>query len=239
MKGKSLFAHKWFRITADILISALVISAIVFGVIKYTKPDTKFNSQLSRQQIQEALLQDYHQSTSNPEFKVTSLRQFFRVTGDVVLDHLARTKYFSNILTNKRVDTIGLATVACSTDSACGITNEGYQYPIPVNQSELKKLQIDVPKTRNPTIIIIDVRSEEEYLASHIPGAVNLPITQIVDTAFPIDRWATMIVVGNTYEETRIASEALYKLCFHYIYRFQYPYQYWDGEKETFLANGE
>lgn len=238
MNGKSVFSRKWFRITADVLISILVISAIIFGIIKYSKPDTKFSSQLSRQQVQEALLMEYQHSTANPEFKVNSLRRFFRKTGDVIIDRLARTKYFSNILSSRRINNIGLATVACSSDSACGITNEGYQYPIPVNQEELIKLQIDVPQTRNPTIIIIDVRSEEEYLASHIPGAVNIPVTQIVDIIFPMDRWSTVVVVGNTYEETRIASEALYRMLFHYIYRFQYPYPYWNGEKETFLANG-
>ena len=231
-----LISNKWFRRAIDVSIVLVVIGFMVFGYFKYTKTDTTFTHQLSRQEVQEILLNEYRNSSVYPEAKPGSLRLWMKKVSELPAEWLSRSKFFSTILTKNRIDRIGLSTQSC--EDSCGGVNEGYAYPIPINQKELIQLQKDIPNYDYSELIIIDIRSEEEYLKSHIPGAVNIPMNELVESVFPMNRWFPLVVVGNNYEETRIASEALYRMLFHFIYRFQYPYPYWNGEKETFLANG-
>ena len=231
-----LTSNKWLRRVIDVSIVVIVIGFLVLGYFKYTKTDTTFTGQLSRQEVQEILMKEYRNSSIYPEAKPDSLRLLMRKTSELSVEWLSRTKFFSTILAKNRIDRIGLSTQSC--EDTCGGVNEGYAYPIPINQHELEKLQIETPKAKYPDLIIIDVRGEQAYLESHIPGAVYVPMTEIVETVFPMNRWLPIVVVGNNYEETRIASEALYRMLFHFVYRFQYPYPYWNGEKETFLAKG-
>ncbi|MCE5223266.1 rhodanese-like domain-containing protein [bacterium] len=231
-----LTSNKWLRRTIDVSVVVVVIGFLVFGYFKYTKTDTTFTGQLSRQEVQAILLKEYQDSSISPNIGTGSLQLLMRKTRELPAEWLSRSKFFSTILAKNRIDRIGLSTQSC--EDSCGGVNEGYAYPIPINQSELRKLQIETPKTKYPDLIILDVRGEQAYLESHIPGAVYVPMTEIVETVFPMNRWLPIVVVGNNYEETRIASEALYRMLFHFVYRFQYPYPYWNGEKETFLANG-
>ena len=231
-----LISNQWLRKGLDITIIVVVVGFLVFGFFKYTKPDTTFTGQLSRQEVQAFLEQEYRKSSIYPESKSNPLQYFLKKTREFPTEWLSRSKFFSTILSKNRIDRIGLSTQSC--EDSCGGVNEGYAYPIPINQAELKKLQIETPKSKYPDLIILDIRGEQAYLESHIPGAIYVPLTDIVETVFPMNRWLPIVVVGNNYEQTRIASEALYRMLFHYVYRFQYPYDFWDGEKETFLANG-
>lgn len=45
-----------------------------------------------------------------------------------------------------------------------------------------------------PDLVVLDVRSEGEYAAGHIPGAINVPI------AFPVSAWTAMGEGGIFYE---------------------------------------
>ena len=44
-------------------------------------------------------------------------------------------------------------------------------------------------------VTVVDVRTPEEYAASHIPGALNVPVDQVLDGALP----ATMADKNRTY----------------------------------------
>ena len=39
-----------------------------------------------------------------------------------------------------------------------------------------------------PGAMLIDVREEDEFMAGHIPGATNVPLSTIGDAALPKDR---------------------------------------------------
>ena len=221
----------------DVLIGIVVVVFLTFGYIKYNRTNDTYSAQLSREKIQEILIKEYENSSLNPAIQSNRWQFLLRKTRELPTEYLSRNKFFSSILAKNRTDRIGVVVQSC--DALCEGVNEGYAYPIPINQAELIQLRKDVKNFDYPELIIIDIRAEEEYLKSHIPGAVNIPMHELVESVFPMNRWFPLVVVGNSYEETRIASEALYKLLFHYIYRFQYPYHYWNGETETFIADGE
>lgn len=53
--------------------------------------------------------------------------------------------------------------------------NDGVPYP------EVPRISLEETKSRHDeqSAIIVDVRSEEEYITSHIPGAFSLPISSL------------------------------------------------------------
>lgn len=224
------------RRVLDVSIVVVVVGFLVFGYFKYTKTDNTFSGQLSREQINEILKSEVEKSSFNPSIQTNRWQVLVRKTRELPTEYLSRSKFFSGILSKNRIDRIGLSTQSC--EDNCGGVNEGYAYPIPINQADLIQLQKDTPLSDYPELIIIDIRDLDDYLKSHIPGSVHIPMEELVETVFPMNRWFPLVVVGNSYEETRIASEALYRLLFHYIYRFQYPYKHWNGETETFIADG-
>lgn len=226
----------WLRRILDVVIGVVVIGFLIFGYFKYTKTDNTFSGQLSREEINTLLKAEYEKTSFNPTIQSNRCQVLLRKTRELPTEYLSRSKFFSGILSKNRIDRIGLSTQSC--EDNCGGVNEGYAYPIPINQAELIQLQKDTPLSDYPELIIIDIRDLDDYLKSHIPGSVNIPLEELVETVFPMNRWYPLVVVGSSYEETRIASEALYRLLFHYIYRFQYPYQHWNGETETFIADG-
>ncbi len=52
------------------------------------------------------------------------------------------------------------------------------RYPILVEPEELYKRIRD----KDPSMIIVDVRREEEYTKEHIPGAVSLPLARVIES---------------------------------------------------------
>jgi rhodanese-related sulfurtransferase len=58
-----------------------------------------------------------------------------------------------------------------------------------ISQSKLKELM------NNQNIVIIDVRSPEEFNAQHIPNAINLTIEQLGNGELKIDDQITVVTV--------------------------------------------
>lgn len=52
----------------------------------------------------------------------------------------------------------------------------------------------DVNKNRD-RYIVLDVRSEKEYAAGHIPGAINIPHTQVEENIAEIKGWENKTIV--------------------------------------------
>jgi rhodanese-related sulfurtransferase len=55
----------------------------------------------------------------------------------------------------------------------------------------------ELMKQRNSGVnaVLVDVREEHEYIAGHIPGAINIPLSQIVDRVSEMKGHATMYIV--------------------------------------------
>lgn len=70
--------------------------------------------------------------------------------------------------------------------------------------------------------IILDVRTEEEFLEKHIKGAINIDYEQIKDVA-PItipDKDALILVYCRSGRRSKIAAEALVKLGYTNVKEF-------------------
>jgi phage shock protein E len=68
--------------------------------------------------------------------------------------------------------------------------------------------------------ILVDVRTEEEYVEGHIPGAILLPVDELEDLA-PIripDKGATYIVYCRTGNRSAIAARILIHLGYQKVY---------------------
>jgi rhodanese-related sulfurtransferase len=84
-------------------------------------------------------------------------------------------------------------------------------------------------------LMVIDVRKTEDYISAHIPSSVNLPLLDLVNQIFTIDRWTEIVIVGDSYQQTKLAGESLLRLNFHRIHRLMIPVNQWDEKFESFL----
>jgi len=109
---------------------------------------------------------------------------------------------------------------------------EALIYPYPVDIS-LKTLQSKMKFDQK--LLIIDVRNENAYLERHIPSSVNMPLLDMVNFMLTVDRWSEIVVVGDNYVQTKLASEALQRLNFHRVHRLIVPIDRWDGKFESFI----
>lgn len=67
----------------------------------------------------------------------------------------------------------------------------------------------------NPSVIILDVRTQEEYAAGHIPGAVCLPVDMIVEgMPFPFVKDAEIMVYCHSGQRSAKAVQVLRTLGF-------------------------
>lgn len=69
-------------------------------------------------------------------------------------------------------------------------------------------------------VIVIDVRSEGEFLNGHVPGSVLLPVQEIESIAEEIllDKEAVILVICQSGNRSRTASQALVDLGFTNVY---------------------
>ena len=52
------------------------------------------------------------------------------------------------------------------------------------NNQDTVSLPILLKKMKQPGVVIIDARSPEEYQAGHLPGAINLPYSELSEESF-------------------------------------------------------
>ena len=81
-------------------------------------------------------------------------------------------------------------------------------------------------------VLVLDVRSQEEYDSGHIPGAVLLPVETITaETAAAVisDRSEIILVYCRSGNRSKTAAAALVKLGYENIYEFgginTWPYE--------------
>lgn len=89
--------------------------------------------------------------------------------------------------------------------------------PTKINAREAKEMM-----DKDSNITILDVRSEEEYNAGHIEGAILIPDTEISEKAEEIltDKAATILVYCHSGRRSALASADLVDLGYSNVYDF-------------------
>lgn len=102
----------------------------------------------------------------------------------------------------------------CSSESISSDSENSYQK---ISSEEAKKMMDE-----DSSIIILDVRTPEEFELGHIQGAVNIShteIKEIIETAIP-DKSKTILVYCRSGNRSAIASNDLIELGYLNIYDF-------------------
>jgi rhodanese-related sulfurtransferase len=103
------------------------------------------------------------------------------------------------------------------------------RYPLDITKKELQQKIKDYPD-----LMILDVRDEEAYVKKHIKGSVTIPLLELADQIFILNRWTEIVVVGDSYQQTKLASEALLRLNFQRLHRLIVPVSKWGKDLESF-----
>ncbi len=119
-----------------------------------------------------------------------------------------------------------LLAVMCLT--ACGQDKENDQGAVYMNitAAEAKKIM-----DTEEGYIILDVRTQEEYNESHIPGAILIPNTEIEERAEEVltDKSQLILVYCRSGRRSKMAAEALVELGYTNIREFggilDWPYE--------------
>lgn len=67
----------------------------------------------------------------------------------------------------------------------------------------------------------IDVREEEEHAEGHIPGAVNIPLSEFMARVDEIDEEAAVVLVCNTGVRSSQAADFLASMGYDQIYNLE------------------
>ena len=72
----------------------------------------------------------------------------------------------------------------------------------------------------DPSVIVLDVRTEDEFLGGHIAGSVLLPVDEIEERAASIlhDKEVTILVICRSGNRSQTASQLLVDLGFTNVY---------------------
>ena len=80
---------------------------------------------------------------------------------------------------------------------------------------------LDKARTENPDLILLDVRTQEEFDQGHIPGAVCLPNEMIAaDMPFPFGKDAEILVYCRSGRRSAEAAKKLRNLGFSNVFDF-------------------
>lgn len=119
---------------------------------------------------------------------------------------------------------LGLALAAALVLSATGCVAGGTPAapttasgPVRIDARQAKEM-----RDADPTAIVLDVRTPEEYAAGHIAGATLLPVTEIqarAASAIP-DKEATYLVYCRSGNRSATAAALLFQMGYAHVYDF-------------------
>ncbi len=83
---------------------------------------------------------------------------------------------------------------------------------------------------KNPNVVVIDVRSEEEYRRGHIDGAINIELSLNFERdVAKLDKNSTILVYCNTGLKSRVAAELLVRVGFKRVYNLVGGIKEWEA----------
>ena len=105
--------------------------------------------------------------------------------------------------------------------AGCGISSEGYKN---ISSEEAKQL-ID-----NQEVVVLDVRTTEEYQEGHIPSAIWLPLQELETKFSDLDKDQAYLVVCRSGNRSAQASENLSNNQFNTVYNMTGGMNSWSYE---------
>ncbi|PYZ92346.1 hypothetical protein CR194_16055 [Salipaludibacillus keqinensis] len=108
-------------------------------------------------------------------------------------------------------------------------TKEVEEYPNVVGNDDLKE-KINITETT-----ILDVREPAEYVFSHIPGAISIPLGELDERIDEISKDNEIYVVCRTGNRSNMAAQLLDQKGFKKVFNVKPGMTEWDGptEKES------
>jgi rhodanese-related sulfurtransferase len=105
--------------------------------------------------------------------------------------------------------------IGCTAEKVKGNNMNKTAYTL-IEQDKAKEMMND------ENIVVLDVRTKEEYDEGHIPNAVLLPVTEIEENAEKIltDKKATILVYCRSGNRSETASKKLIELGYTNVYDF-------------------
>jgi rhodanese-related sulfurtransferase len=88
------------------------------------------------------------------------------------------------------------------------------------------------------SLVVLDVRTPEEFAAGHVPGAVNIPHTELAARVAELSgaRDKDVVVYCRTGKRSREALGILDKAGFTRLYRLEGDYARWSEEKRPVVV---
>ena len=90
-----------------------------------------------------------------------------------------------------------------------------------------------VTKAQDAGAQVVDVRTSGEYQLGHIPGAINVPVDEIAQTAASWDRAKSYVVYCATGSRSAAAVATMQSMGFTNIDHFDAGIQAWTGQLDT------
>lgn len=85
----------------------------------------------------------------------------------------------------------------------------------------------------NEEVVVLDVRTDDEFKAGHIPNAILIPVQQLADRVDELDKEQAYLVVCRSGNRSVTASEMLLKDGFKNIYNLDVGMNGWTYEIEA------
>jgi rhodanese-related sulfurtransferase len=190
------------------------------------------NSILSPEAVNQIISDQIKGTPLDDSFVANTFSGKVKISYYQTMNLLSQKKIFNSLLhfINKNQGLVEDCS-ACSTEASCGDSTQ----PVIAYPLDLTIQALHVKMQQYPKLMIIDVRKTEEYVSGHIPSSLNIPMLDLVDQTFTVDRWTEIVVVGDTYFQTKLAGESLLRLNFHRLHRLMVPVKSWDKKLESFL----
>ncbi len=218
---------------SDVIVIAIFLSVVAFLFHQSQPRLTWLEAIKSPQEVKEIMLEDLYGTPLHPEYNPELFSHRFKTFRISIISWLSEQP-----LTNRFVHYFNSMQSWIADCSSCSDVTEVcidlekiiMEYPMDIQQGQLRQMMNSVPD-----LMIVDVRDLEEYQKAHIPGSVNLPLMEMIDWIYPMDRWTEIVIVGDSYFQTKIGAEALRRLYFHRLHRLITPVEQWNGELESIL----
>lgn len=88
------------------------------------------------------------------------------------------------------------------------------------------------------SLVVLDVRTPEEFAAGHVPGAINIPHTELAARVAELEgsRDSDIVVYCRSGARSAIALGVLEKSGFRRLFHLQGDYTRWSGEKRPVVT---